>query len=60
MHGTYPAGLVEAVGLAVGVTRDTVGFGAPLVAAAEVALPGRAVPDAGLREMTQLSYMWVG
>ena len=59
MDGTYPAGLVEAVGLAVGVTRDTVGFGAPLVAAAEVALPGRAVPDAGLRGMTHLTLVRV-
>ena len=43
-----PAGLVEAVGLGVGVTRDTVGLGAPLAVAA-VALPGREVPDAGLQ-----------
>ena len=40
---------MAAVGLAVGVTRDTVGLGAaPLAAAAAVALPGREVPDAGL------------
>ena len=48
---TYPAGLVAAVGLGVGVTRDTVGLGAPLAAA--VALPGRAVPDAGLLGMKE-------
>ena len=45
---TYPAVFVAAVGLGVGVTRDTVGLGAPLAAAEAVALPGREVPDAGL------------
>ena len=39
---------MAAVGLGVGVTRDTVGLGAPLAVAVAVALPGRAVPDAGL------------